>query len=230
MSQRVRQGHVGTGRGSITPDGCAVELYERLPAGDEPDIVQGAVRAGADILELGSGVGRITHPLVRRGFSVTAVDESHEMLARVSGARTVCSAIESLRLDTRFDVVLLGSFLVHAAAPGLRHGLLETCRLHVKDDGCVLIQREGPGRHEDLPHERAVSDGLIRVVSSEPVRPGVRSVHVEYVFPDACWTQTFLSCPLSDDDFERALAQAGLVIDAYLTEDRTWVRALPDTA
>jgi hypothetical protein len=68
------------------------------------------------------------------------------------------------------------------------------------------------------------------VVSSEPVRPGVRSVHIEYVFPDAYWTQTFLSCPLSDEDFELALAQAGLVVDAYLTEDRTWVRALPNTA
>ena len=152
------------------------------------------------------------------------------MLARISGARTVCSAIESLRLDTRFDAVLLGSFLVHAAAPGLRQGLLETCRLHVKDDGCVLIQREGAGLHENLPRELEVAGGLTRVVSSEPVRPGVRSVHIEYVFADAYWTQTFLSCPLSGEDFELALAKAGLVVDAYLTEDRTWVRALPNTA
>ncbi|MFJ6631945.1 hypothetical protein ACIQMR_11190 [Streptomyces sp. NPDC091376] len=50
-----------------------------------------------------------------------------------------------------------------------------------------------------------------------------------YVFPDARWTQTFLSCPLSDEAFESALTQAGLAVDTYLTEDRTWVRALPVT-
>jgi hypothetical protein len=65
------------------------------------------------------------------------------------------------------------------------------------------------------------------VVSSEPVGPGARSVHVEYVFPDARWTQTFRSRPLTAEVFEQALAEAGLAVDAYLTEDRTWVRALP---
>ncbi|GAA0448803.1 class I SAM-dependent methyltransferase [Streptomyces sp. NPDC046215] len=227
MSELTREGHRGTGPGAITPDGCAVELYERLPVGDEPDIVQRAVPARARILELGSGTGRMTHPLVERGFTVTAVDESSAMLERVRGARTVRSPIEELELGERFDVVLLASFLVHTADPRVRGRLLRACRRHVADEGCVLIQREDAGRHENLPRERAAGDGLIRVVSSEPVRPGVRSVHVEYVFPDARWTQTFLSCPLTTEAFEGALAEAGLAVDAYLTDDRTWVRARP---
>ncbi|MCX4514207.1 class I SAM-dependent methyltransferase [Streptomyces sp. NBC_01619] len=230
MDRAARRGYSGTGPGAITPDGCAVEVYERLPVLDEPDVIEGAVPAGAAVLELGSGTGRITHPLVRRGFSVTAVDESPQMLERVTGARTVCSSIESLDLGSRFDVVLLASFLVHAAGPQVRRRLLETCRRHVEDDGCVLIQREAQGRHENLPQERSVPGGLVRVVSSEPAGPGVRSVHVEYVFPDARWTQTFLSCPLSDEAFESALTQAGLAVDTFLTEDRTWVRALPVTS
>ena len=65
------------------------------------------------------------------------------------------------------------------------------------------------------------------MVSSDPAGPGVRSVHVEYVFPDARWTQTFLSCPLTTEAFELALAEAGLAVDAYLTDDRSWVRAVP---
>ena len=225
----MRAGHEGTGPGAITPDGCAVELYERLPVGEEPDIVARAVPAGARILELGCGVGRVTHPLLRRGFSVTAVDESPAMLERVTGARTVCSPIESLDLDERFDVVMLASFLVHAADEGARQELLRSCRRHVADDGCVLIQREGEGGswHEDVPRERPLGDGVVRVVSSESAGPGVRKVLVEYVFPDAHWTQTFLSRPLSTREFENALAEAGFVVDAYLTEDRTWVRALP---
>ncbi|MFB7181500.1 class I SAM-dependent methyltransferase [Streptomyces sp. NPDC056257] len=229
MSRRTREGYQGTGPGAITPDGCAVELYERLPVGDEPDIIGRAVPAEARILELGSGVGRVTHPLVERGFTVTAVDESPQMLERVHGARTVCSPIEELELDERFDVVLLGSFLVHAGDPRVRRGLLRTCRRHVADDGCVLIQREGEGRHENLPHERKIAGGLVRVLSSDPVSPGVRSVHVEYVFPDVRWTQTFLSRPLTTEAFELVLNEAGLAVDAYLTGDRTWVRALPVT-
>ncbi|MFJ1748169.1 class I SAM-dependent methyltransferase [Streptomyces sp. NPDC088116] len=227
MRGRMREGHQGTGPGAVTPDGCSVELYERLPAGDEPDIIERAVPARARILELGSGVGRVTHPLVRRGFDVTAVDESPEMLEKVRDARTVCGPIEKLELDELFDVVLLGSFLVHYGDPQVRQRLLQTCRRHVEDHGCVLIQREAEDRHENLPREREIAGGLVRVVSSDPVGPGVRSVHVEYLFPDARWTQTFLSRPLTTEAFELALSEAGLALDSYLTEDRTWVRAIP---
>ncbi|SCE40043.1 Methyltransferase domain-containing protein [Streptomyces sp. DvalAA-14] len=169
----------------------------------------------------------MTRPLVRRGFTVTAVDESAHMLERVHGARTVCGPIATLELDERFDVVLLASCLVHAADPGERRALLRTCRRYVARDGCVLIQREPEDAHQGLPREREIAGGLIRVVSSEPVGPGVRSVHVEYVFPDARWTQTFLSRPLTTRDFDSALAEEGLVVDTYLTGDRTWVRAVP---
>ena len=54
----------GTGPGVITPDGCAVDLYRVLPAMGEPEIVHGAIPAGAGILELGAGAGRVTHRLV----------------------------------------------------------------------------------------------------------------------------------------------------------------------
>ena len=227
MSERVREGYHGTGPGAITPDGCAVELYSRFPAGSQPDIVQAAVPAGAGILELGCGAGRVTGSLVERGFTVTAVDESASMLERVRGARTVHSTIEDLDLGERFDVVLLASCLVHAADPEVQRGLLSTCRRHVADDGCVLIQREPEGAHDDLPRESVSGDGVFRVLSSEPVAPGVRSVHAEYVFPDGRWTQTFLSRPLTTEAFERTLTAAGLTVDTYLTADRTWVRARP---
>ncbi|MBD0419804.1 class I SAM-dependent methyltransferase [Streptomyces sp. TRM S81-3] len=224
----MREGHQGTGPGAITPDGCAVELYSRLPVGDEPDIVAGAVPAGAHILELGSGVGRVTRPLLERGFTVTAVDESAEMLEHVRGARTIRSAIEDLDLGERFDVVMLASFLVHTGDAEVRRGLLRTCARHVAEDGCVLIQREGEDYHTDLPRERVDPSGFtVRIVSSEPVGDGVHAVHAEYEFPDAVWTQTFRARPLTKEQFEEALAEAGLKVDRYLTEDRIWVRAVP---
>ncbi|WP_329058120.1 class I SAM-dependent methyltransferase [Streptomyces sp. NBC_00117] len=228
MSLEMREGYGGTGPGAITPDGCAVDLYARLPVREEPDIIAAAVPAGASILELGSGVGRMTHPLIERGFTVTAVDESAEMLERVRGARTICSPVEALDAGGTFDVVLLASFLVHTGDVAVRRGMLDTCRRHVADGGCVLIQREGPDYHTNLPRERVDPSGFtVRIVSAEPVGDGVNSVRAEYEFPDAAWTHTFLARPLTREQFEEALAQAGLKVDRYLTDDQVWVRAVP---
>ncbi|MFH9398207.1 class I SAM-dependent methyltransferase [Streptomyces sp. NPDC017638] len=228
MRIETREGYEGTGPGAITPDGCAVEVYARLPVGDEPDIIAAAVPAGAHILELGSGAGRVTHPLLERGFTVTAVDESAAMLARVRGARTICGPIETLDLGEKFDVVMLASFLVHAGDEEVRRGLLRTCVRHVARDGCVLVQREGADHHTNVPRERVDPSGFtVRIASVEPAGEGVNSVRAEYVFPDAVWTQTFLSRPLTKEQFESALAEAGLEVDAYLTPDGIWVRAVP---
>ncbi|MFF8904345.1 class I SAM-dependent methyltransferase [Streptomyces olivaceoviridis] len=224
----MREGYEGTGPGAITPDGCAVELYARLPVGEEPDVIAAAVPAGAHILELGSGVGRVTHPLLERGFTVTAVDESADMLARVRGARTIRSSIEDLALGETFDVVMLASFLVHAGDEEVRRGILRTCARHVADGGCVLIQREGADYHTDVPRERVDPSGFtVRIASVESAGEGVDSVRAEYVFPDAVWTQTFLARPLTKEQFESALAEAGLEVDTYLTPDGMWVRAVP---
>ncbi|MPY50707.1 class I SAM-dependent methyltransferase [Streptomyces sp. K1PN6] len=224
----MREGYEGTGPGAITPDGCAVELYSRLPVGEEPEVIAGVAPAGARILELGSGVGRMTHPLLERGFTVTAVDESAEMLERVRGARTICSPVEKLDLDEKFDVVLLASFLVHSGDDEVRRGLLRTCLRHVADDGFVLIQREGEDYHTNVPRERVDPSGFtVRILSSEPAGDGVNSVHVEYDFPDAVWTQTFRARPLSREQFEEALGEVGLKVDRYVTEDRIWVKAVP---
>ncbi|MFE7395557.1 class I SAM-dependent methyltransferase [Streptomyces sp. NPDC057557] len=230
MSGRlVREGYSGTGPGAITPDGCAVELYRRLTVGDEPEVIAAAVPAGAGILELGCGAGRVTHPLIARGFDVTAVDESAQMLEHIRGARTVQSPIESLDLGGEtFDVVMLASFLVHTSEHRVRDGMLRACRNHVKDGGAVLIQREGADYHTNLPRERVDPGGCtVRIVSAEPVGDGVDSVHAEYLFDDARWTQTFLSRELSKEQFEGYLEAAGLTVDRYLTDDGIWVRALP---
>jgi SAM-dependent methyltransferase len=227
MTLDMRAGYEGTGPGAITPDGCAVEHYARLPVGNEPDVVSAAVPAGAHILELGSGVGRVTHALLERGFTVTAVDESPDMLERVRGARTICSPIEDLDLGETFDVVMLASFLVHTGDVEVRRGMLRTCARHVAKDGYVLIQREGEDYHTDVPRERVDPSGCtVRILSAVPVGDGVNSVRAEHVYPDVAWTQTFLSRPLTKEQFEEALSEAGLRVDRYLTEDRIWVRAV----
>jgi SAM-dependent methyltransferase len=227
MDTDRRPGYDGSGPGEITPDGCAVDLYARLPPGDEPDVIVAAVPPPAKLLELGCGAGRITRELVARGYDVTAVDESAAMLSHVDGATKVRSSIEDLMLPGTFDVVVLASFLVHAGDPAVRSALLAACRRHVDYDGHVLIQREGADWHDRIPRARPIGDGRVRVVYSNPVGDGVRSVRVDYDFPDAHWTQTFLSRPLTVEQFERALSEAGLFVDRYLTPDGTWVAASP---
>ena len=137
-----------------------MELYSLLPPMGEPDIVHAAIPAGAGILELGAGAGRVTHHLLQLGHPVVAVDESSEMLARIRGAGTVRARIEELHLGRRFDVVLLASFLVNTADRGLRRRFLAACREHVRDDGCVVIQRHEPTWFEAAVEGERTSGGI----------------------------------------------------------------------
>ena len=52
-------------------------------------------------------------------------------------------------------------------------------------------------------------------------------VSVEYVAGDRCWTQTFTTMRLDEAELAAALDAAGLRLDRYLTEDRSWFRAVP---
>lgn len=94
-----------------------VEMYARMPAFGEPEIIHAAIPSGAEILEMGAGAGRVTHELLALGHSVVAVDSDPRMLERIRGADTVCARIEELDLGRRFPVVLLGSHLVNRPEP-----------------------------------------------------------------------------------------------------------------
>ena len=218
----------GTGPGPITPDGCAVELYALLQPMGEPEVVHAALPAGASILELGAGAGRVTHPLVALGHPVVAVDESAEMLARVRGAETVRARIQHLDLGRRFDAVLLASFLVNTGDPELRRRFLATCRRHVGDGGCVLLQRHPPGWFDDAAEGEGVAGGVLhRLRDLRRPGPGLLAATVEYRVGERVWTQAFTAERLDDPALAAALAEAGLAVDAYLTGDGSWVRAVP---
>jgi len=211
----------------ITPDGCSVEFYARITAMGEPAIVHDAIRPGAGILELGCGAGRVTHPLVALGHPVVAVDESPEMLAYVRGAETVCARIEDLALGRRFDAVLLASHLIHADPPH-RTAFLAACVRHVADDGCVLIQQHPPQWFSAVADAESTRDGIIfRLRDVSRPAPNLVSATVEYVADDQRWTQTFTATRLEENELTDVLADAGLRLDQYLTEDHGWLRAVP---
>jgi SAM-dependent methyltransferase len=198
-----------------------------MTAMGEPAIVHDALRPGASILELGSGTGRITHPLVALGHPVVAVDESPEMLAYVHDAETVCSRIEDLALGRSFDAVLLASHLINAD-PTTRTAFLAACRRHVADDGCVIIQQFAPEWFSAAADTETTRDGIIlRMRDVSRPAPNLVAATVEYVDGDQRWTQTFTATRLDEADLTAVLADAGLRLDRYLTEDHSWLRVLP---
>lgn len=222
----------GTGPGVITPDGCAVELYARLPAWREPGVVHAAAGDRASILELGSGTGRVTHPLLELGHEVVAVDESPEMLARVRGAETVCARIEDLDLGgRRFGAVLLASHLVNVPSDETLAALLGACARHVAADGCVIIEQEPPSWFQTAKDTENTRDGVtFRLRDVTRPGPGLVSATVEYETGDLRWTQSFTSRCRTEAELSRALEAAGLVFGGYLTDDHVWLRALPRPA
>jgi SAM-dependent methyltransferase len=221
--------HEGTGPGPIAPDGSAIDHYALLGPRGEPERVHAAIPEDATILELGAGAGRITHSLLALGHPVVAVDESPEMLAHITGAEAVCSPIQSLALDRRFDAVLLMSYVIETPDDELRAAFLRTCREHVADDGSVILQRQPPEWYDTAqPFERIEPDGrVVRMVDVDRPEPGLLAATMEYEVGDNHWTHFFLSKRLDDDFLEDALRRAGLTMSGFLDHDRSWVRARP---
>jgi SAM-dependent methyltransferase len=219
----------GTGPGPITPDGCAVECYTQLRARGEPELISGAIAENACILELGAGAGRITHPLVALGHRIVAVDESAEMLEHVEGADRVCASIEDLALGRRFDAVVLASFLIEIPDDNLMRAFLRTCRDHVRDEGCVILERHKPGWHDTAEPGELVDD-LGRTIRWRDIsRPsdGLLAMTVEYQTDHGVWTHSFMTRRLDDERLALELATADLEIAGFLTPDRRWIRAVP---
>lgn len=218
----------GSGPGVITPDGCAVDFYALLQPGREPEIIHTAAgRADASILELGSGAGRVTNALVKLGHPVVAVDESPEMLAHVRTAETVCARIQDLILDHAFDVVLLASHLLNVPDAHVRAELLRTCARHVSAAGRVIVQHHPPQWFASAAASEEQVDGIIfrlRDVSSPSDE--LLAATVEYQAGDRVWTQAFTAMRLDEQQLKTALAEAGLALERYLTDDHSWFTAV----
>lgn len=231
MTPVERHSHAaGTGPGEISDDGCPVELWATLPAGDIPTLLESALPPGSNILDLGAGAGRLTHPLVAAGHRVTAVDESAEMLSHVRNAETVCSAIENLCLDRRFDAVLLASHLVNVPDPVQRGRLLATCSRHVAAGGVVLIQRYTLQWAQEAGGRTDLGAGISSEVVVRPVpstRCTLAAVAATYTLRRHQWEQSYVTCLLTDDELRADLDRSGLRLDRWLSDDGRWVVATP---
>jgi SAM-dependent methyltransferase len=203
----------------------------------EPELIKAVVPAGGSILDLGSGTGRIVHPLVALGYEVVAVDGSAEMLAHIRGAQTVCSDIRDLHLDRRFDAVLLISNLINEPDPDTRAALLACCRRHVADGGLVLVERRTAEWFDQTAASFADSGGDasggtlaggVTVTMRGWRRTGdLLSGTINYTIGDRQWQHHVRAARLSDDDIHELLRAAGLELAGWHSPKRSWFSARP---
>ena len=170
------------------------------------------VPAGAHVLELGAGAGRVTHALIARGLRVTAVDDSAEMLAVIHGAETVLASIEGLALGRRFDAVILGSHLVNTPDDAQRLALLRAARDHVHQHGSVLLEHHA-SEWAQTAEEGESRAGDVTIALREVRRhPPFVSAVAEYRVDGHTFAQPFTARILSDEELAGELGLAGLEV------------------
>jgi len=209
----------------IAPDGSPVALYARLPPLGEPELIHEAVPAGAEILELGAGAGRVTHPLLALGHAVVAVDNSDEMLDLIEGTETVLADIASLDLGRRFPAVVLASNFINHPDEAERRAFLAACARHVLPDGQVLLQGFTRGW---TPSTDWSEHGDIRLrLRSFTLEGSLVAGEMEYVVDAEQLVHAFESRLLSDEELEADLRAVGLRRVRELGDRGSWIEAAP---
>jgi SAM-dependent methyltransferase len=213
----------GSGPGAITADGCAVELYARLPDLGDSAVVASALRVGDTVLDLGCGTGRLARPLVAAGHAVVGVDQSAEMLAHLAEIETVCAPIVDLDLGRAFDAVLLASHLLSVPDDREVADLLAAARRHLRPGGALIAQWHAPEWFDTVRSGAGGELGPVSVVLEEVARDGdLLSATVRYRLEQDEWTQSFVARRRDADALCAALADAGFGFGRWLTGDRSW--------
>ena len=207
--------------------GAPVDLYRLLEAADEPELIDREMPEDAEILELGAGSGRITHPLIALGRRVVVVDFNPEMLDLIEGAEKVQARIQDLNLGRTFGGVLLMSNLINNSDPNERLALLGAIQRHLSAHGVALIERYDPGAGEDpTPTEHQRYGITVRAFDIH--REGkLLYQKIEY---DAGvrgrWMVDLQGARiLTDDEVLADLAAAGLRLLRWIDQPHRWLAA-----
>ncbi len=143
--------------------GFFAEFYDILHAGlsDVDSYVKFGQTYGPDILELGSGTGRILVPLAKAGCNVTGVDLSDDMIARClakinlenevlkSRVAIVNQDISQLDLGKKFDLIIAPCNMInHFCEPPKLKQALGCVKNHLKPKGVFILDNSIP----DIPY------------------------------------------------------------------------------
>ena len=216
-------------RTAVAPDGSPVEVYRRLPAGREPELVHGAIAGGAAVLELGCGTGRLTRELAALGHAVTAIDNEPAMLAEIAGVpgiEPVEADLLTLDLGRRFPAVVLASHFVNTPPPD-GDAFLRTVARHLAGDGVALIEAYPPGLDWTGGIGRRTEIGPVGITLESAAIDGdsIEAV-VVYDVDGRVWRQPFAATLLDEAGIRRRLEAAGLAFVRWLDEATGWFLAV----
>jgi SAM-dependent methyltransferase len=200
----------------VAPDGSPVAFYARLPAVGEPELIHGVLPAGATILDLGCGTGRIAGPLAALGHTVTGIDNGTGMVAALPPAvEGIVDDAASVRLGRRFDAVLLASHLVND--PDLGPAFARTAAAHVEPNGVVIGETYPPDWNPAASLGRAGRMGDATITLTAARLDGDRlTAEVRYGIDGREWRQAFTARVLDEASLCELLAGAGLRFGRWL--------------
>jgi len=214
--------------GAVARDGSPVEIYRLLPPDGEPQIIHAALRQGARILDLGCGTGRIAAPLVELGHAVAGVDDSPEMLAAMDPrVEPMLGDGRTVRLDRRFEAVLLGSHLLNDRDAA---GFLATALAHLDYGGLLIAEVYPPTMDWAAAVGRTSDLGPVEVTVIRAEIEGCDlDAEVRYRLGDRSWHQPFVARMRDESELRALLVDSGFAFDRWLDALRGWFVARRET-
>jgi SAM-dependent methyltransferase len=188
----------------------------RLPATGEPELIHAAIPAGASVLDLGCGTGRIAGPLVALGHPVTGVDNGSGMIAALpAGVDGIVADARTVRVGRSFEAVLLASHLVNDPEAG--PDFVTTAAAHLEPGGVLVGETYPPGWDPaaSVGRETRLGDARIKVMRAT-VEGGVLEADVDYGVDGRMWQQSFRARLLGEDGLRRLLVERGLAFERWL--------------
>ena len=171
-------------------------LYKDKDYQSEVDYIEGLIREYAsgstiEMLDLGCGTGRHDELFVQKGYKVTGVDLSEQMIAIAKSSRGqnmqyIVDDVRTVLLDKQFDVLVS---LFHVASYQTTNNdfeqYLQTAYTHLKPGGIFIFDFwYGPAVLTDLPQNKCkkVEDELLLIERfTEPLfRPNENIVDVTF--------------------------------------------------
>jgi hypothetical protein len=108
----------------------------------------------------------------------------------------------------------------HGSGPGV-----------ITPDGCAveLYSMLPPGPDPEIVHAAVAPppSSILELGAGAGRVTHPLSATAEYQAGDRVWTHSFTTALVDDEDLAADLAATRLALDAFLTEDRTWLRAAP---
>jgi SAM-dependent methyltransferase len=117
----------------------------------------GSRSAGTRVLEYGVGTGRLALPLIEKGFDVTGLDVSNEMLSRLKGkdadgrVKTIEQDFITEPVEGTYDAVLLMiNTLFVAKTLDEQIAVFRNAATNLTDDGLFLVETFNPNHYHGL--------------------------------------------------------------------------------